>query len=627
MDKKSTFIGILLIGLAVGLMFFNAKNAPQPAPAPVATPATSTAIAPAQPAAVPAKPAPVFSGEKKIFTLENGKIALRLSSFGGAFESVELKDFPQSQEDRNPVVFNDKSSVPALTLAGAPATLGAAPAPWNIVFSVESDVTDDAAKTRTVTLVGADSQKTVRRVYTVSLDDEGRGAADPYLVRHNIKLAPVAGADSVPATDLYLSTGMLPPTNGDTANLFLNASWFNGDSYDKIDTGHFKASGGFLGLGAHPAYASYVAPAEAGEPFQWVATTNQYFANILAFPQADVRPLISELAVFPEKLVPAEDADNKTDLSVVGFARVKLPALRSLNLETLYYVGPKEYTRFADLQSADLIEDADLVVQFTSLFGFISIDWLCKILVAVMNWIHELIPANAWSWGWVIVVMTLIVKGITWPLTMAQQRSAKKMQKFSKPMQDIRERYKDNPQKMQQEMMKLYRDNKINPLAGCFPVLIQIPIFFAMYCTFQTCAELRLQPFLWIPDLSMPDVIPGLEDWRIPFIGAQIHILPILMGATMFLNMKMTPMPNAQPGQKNMFYAMMAIFPIICYTMPSALTLYWTLQNIFTMFQTWLVRRARDDEKGGNAKSGNVEIIPPTKKKGRGKGRVTGINS
>ena len=95
----------------------------------------------------------------------------------------------------------------------------------------------------------------------------------------------------------------------------------------------------------------------------------------------------------------------------------------------------------------------------------------------------------------------------------------------------------------------------------------------------------------------------------------------------MFLNMKMTPMPNAQPGQKNMFYAMMAIFPIICYTMPSALTLYWTLQNIFTMFQTWLVRRARDDEKGGNAKSGNVEIIPPTKKKGRGKGRVTGINS
>ena len=620
MDKKSTFIGILLIGLAVGLMFFNAKNAPQPAPAPAVT-AAPAAVAPV--ATVPVKSVPVFSGEKKIFTLENGKIALRLSSFGGGVEAVELKDFPQSQENDAPVVFNDASTVPALTLAGAPATLGGKPEPWGIVFSVESDVTDEAAKTRTLTLVGSDAQKVVRRVYTISLDDEGRGATDPYFVRHNVKIAPVAGADAVPATDLYLSTGMLPPTNGDTANLFLNASWFNGDEYDKIATGHFVASSGFLGLGAHPAHASFVAPAEKGDPFQWLATTNQYFANILAFPQAEVRPLISELAVFPEKLVPAEDMDNKTDLSVVGFAHLKLPALRSLNLETYYYVGPKEYTRFAEFQSADLIEDADAVVQFTSLFGFISIDWLCKILVAVMNWIHELIPANAWSWGWVIVVMTLIVKGITWPLTMAQQRSAKKMQKFQKPMQDIREKYKDNPQKMQQEMMKLYRDNKINPLAGCFPVLIQIPIFFAMYCTFQTCAELRLQPFLWIPDLSMPDVIPGLEDWRIPLIGAQLHILPILMGATMFLNMKMTPMPNAQPGQKNMFYAMMAIFPIICYTMPSALTLYWTLQNIFTMFQTWLVRRARDDDKRGNASSSGVEIIPPTKKKGRGKGRVS----
>ena len=619
MDKKSTFIGILLIGLAVGLMFFNAKNAPQPAPAPAVT-AAPAAVAPVAPA--PVKSVPVFSGEKKIFTLENGKIALRLSSFGGGVEAVELKDFPQSQENDAPVVFNDASTVPALTLAGVPATLGGKPEPWGIVFSVESDVTDEAAKTRTLTLVGSDAQKVVRRVYTISLDDEGRGATDPYFVRHNVKIAPVAGADAVPATDLYLSTGMLPPTNGDTANLFLNASWFNGDEYDKIATGHFVASSGFWGLGAHPAHASFVAPAEKGDPFQWLATTNQYFANILAFPQAEVRPLISELAVFPEKLVPAEDMDNKTDLSVVGFAHLKLPALRSLNLETYYYVGPKEYTRFAEFQSADLIEDADAVVQFTSLFGFISIDWLCKILVAVMNWIHELIPANAWSWGWVIVVMTLIVKGITWPLTMAQQRSAKKMQKFQKPMQDIREKYKDNPQKMQQEMMKLYRDNKINPLAGCFPVLIQIPIFFAMYCTFQTCAELRLQPFLWIPDLSMPDVIPGLEDWRIPLIGAQLHILPILMGATMFLNMKMTPMPNAQPGQKNMFYAMMAIFPIICYTMPSALTLYWTLQNIFTMFQTWLVRRVRDDEKGGNASSSGVEIIPPTKKKGRGKGRV-----
>lgn len=627
MDKKSTVIGILLIGLAVGLMFFNAKNAPEAVPATASSAAAAQAksadvIVPAQTAPVPATVS-AFSGEKKIWTLENGKIALRLTSFGGGVETAELKDFPQTRDDRAPVVFNAESTVPALTLATAPATLGGKPEAWGIVFEAESDVTDEAAKTRTLTLAGSDAQKTVRRIYTISTDDEGRGEKDPYVVRHRVEIVPANGAAFVPANDLYVSTGMLPPTNGDKANIFLNASWFNGDDYDKVRTDHFRSSSGFLGIGSHSAQPSYLQPAEKGDPFQWVATTNQYFANILAFPQKDVRPLISELAVFPEKFVPAEDAQNPADLSLVAYAHLKLPALRSLNLDAYFYVGPKEYTRLAELKGAGLIDDADEVVQFTKLFGFIGIDWLCKILVAVMNWIHDtLIPSNAWSWGWAIVAMTLIVKGITWPLTMAQQRSAKRMQKFQKPLQEIREKYKDNPQKMQQETMKLYREHKINPLAGCFPVLIQIPIFFAMYCTFQTCAELRLQPFLWIPDLSMPDVIPGLENVRIPLISAQIHILPILMGATMLLNMKMTPMPNAQPGQKNMFYAMMIIFPIICYAMPSALTLYWTLQNICTMIQTWIVRRSRDKEDGGHAGSsaGGVEIIPPVKKKGRGKG-------
>lgn len=634
MDKKNTVIGILLIALAVGLMFFSAKKAPETVPAQRSVPAASGAPASLEsasggvPAAVAADAS--FLGEKTLWTLENGKIALRLSSFGGGAETVELKDFPQTRDDRSPVVFNAESSVPALTLASAPTAIGGKPEPWPIVFSLESETADAAAKTRTLTLVGSDGKKIVRRIYTVSTDDEGRRGADPYFVRHRVEIVPAAGEAAVPACDLYVSTGALPPTSGDKANVFLNASWFNGDDYDKVRTDAFRASGGFLGIGAHAEQPSFSAPADARNPFQWAATTNQYFANILAFPQTDVRPLIREIAVFPEKIVPAEGSSNASDLSVVAYAHLRLPALRSLSLDADFYVGPKEYTRLAELKGAKLIADADDVIQFTKLFGFIGIDWLCKILVAVMNWIHEtLIPSNAWSWGWVIVVMTLIVKGVTWPLTMAQQRSARRMQKFQKPLQAIREKYKDNPQKMQQETMKLYREHKINPLAGCFPVLIQIPIFFAMYCTFQTCAELRLQPFLWIPDLSMPDVIPGLENVRIPLIGAQIHVLPILMCVTMLLNMKMTPMPNAQPSQKNMFYAMMIIFPIICYAMPSALTLYWTLQNLCTMVQTQIARRSRDrEDAGGNASAegsaatGGVEIIPPVKKKGRGKGRV-----
>lgn len=632
MDKKYTTIGILLIALAVGLMFFNAKNTPAPAPSAVRPVAAQQApVAPAlSKSEEPAATAPAaFQGEKKTFTLSNGKLALKISSFGGGVETAELADFPQTRDDRSPVIFNKDSSVPALTLASAPTTLSGKPEPLPVVFSVESDKTDDAAKTRTLTLVGSDATRTIRRIYTISTDGEGEGAADPYFVRHRVEISPANGAKAVPASDLYVSTGMLPPTSGDRANIFLNASWFNGDDYDKIGISHFVSSSGFLGIGAHTAQASFSAPVEVDASFRWLATTNQYFANIVAFPQTDVRPLIGEIAVFPEKIVPADGVENDTALSVVAFAHLKLPALSALKLDADFYIGPKEYTRLAELATvpaasgsgARIFDDADEVVQFTNLFGFISIDWLCKILVAVMNWIHDtLIPTNAWSWGWAIVAMTVLVKAITWPLTMAQQRSARRMQKFQKPLQELREKYKDNPQKMQQETMKLYRDHGINPLAGCFPVLIQIPIFFAMYCTFQTCAELRLQPFLWISDLSMPDVIPGLENVRIPLIDARIHVLPILMGLTMFLNMKMTPMPNAQPSQKNMFYAMMAIFPIICYTMPSALTLYWTLQNIFTMIQTWIVRRSRDKE--DKTTSSGLEVVSTPKKKGHGKGRT-----
>lgn len=331
MDKKSTVIGILLIGIAVALMFFNARNAPeQPASVPAPARQSAPATAPAKP--VPATaPAAVFSGEKKIWTLENEKIALRLSSFGGGIETAELKGFPRTREDRRPVVFNEGASVPALTLASAPRTLGGKPEAWPMVFSLENDATDAAAKTRTVTLVGSDAQKTVRRVYEISLDAEGKGKADPYFVRSRVEISPAPGADFVPADDLFVSTGMLPPTNGDKANVFLNASWFNGDDYEKIGTSHFVSSGGFLGIGAHAAQPSFSAPAEIGEPpFRWLATTNQYFANILAFPQPDVRALIGEIAVFPEKIVPAPDADNRTDLSVVAYARLRLPALRSL---------------------------------------------------------------------------------------------------------------------------------------------------------------------------------------------------------------------------------------------------------------------------------------------------------
>ena len=616
MDKKNTLVGVLLIGAAIALMFWNAQKQPAAQPVPAAPIAAQTANpAPAGvPATLPAPGARVAEPDapEQMFALESDFLKLNISSRDGAVKSVVFKKQPSSLTDSAPVVFNADASVPALSLAGAPAVSGNSPLPLGVNFSVEAETANAAEQTRSLILAGTKNGLKFRRIFTVSTDNEGTGARDPYFIGHKIEIA--AGENATSAFPIFVSTGTLPPTEGDRANIFFNASYFNGDDYEKIGADKFSHSSGFFGLGGHDAAREIPVYASRENPFGWVAVTNQYFAGILTFPPA-ARPSVSQIVAFPEPLKNvAPDAPLKN--GVVAYARLEVPALapgQRFDLEMPYFAGPKEYVRMAALCGD--VPGVDHVVQFTRLFGFIGIDWLCKILVYAMNTIHDILPGSAWSWGWAILVMTLIVKLITWPLTMAQQRSAKKMQQFQEPMKQIREKYKDNPQKQQQEMMKLYREHKINPLAGCFPVLIQIPIFFGMYCAFQTCAELRLQGFLWIPDLSMPDVVPGFETlWGFP-----VHILPILMGATMILNMRLTPMPNSNPGQKQMFYAMMVIFPVICYSMPSALTLYWTMQNIFTMFQTWLVRRSREKGENSAGGSGSVEIIPPQKRKGRGK--------
>jgi YidC/Oxa1 family membrane protein insertase len=172
------------------------------------------------------------------------------------------------------------------------------------------------------------------------------------------------------------------------------------------------------------------------------------------------------------------------------------------------------------------------------------------------------------------------------------------MAKFSKPLQEINEKYKDNPEKKQKELMKLYKDHGINPLAGCLPILIQMPIFFGMYTAFQTTVELRLHSFLWVQDLAAPDTLFVLG-------GLPFNLLPILMGVTMWLSMKMTPSPSADSSQKTIILVMTLMFPLICYTMPAALTLYMTVQNLLTILQAAVTKEEPA-----------VEVIPPKKAKG-----------
>jgi YidC/Oxa1 family membrane protein insertase len=152
------------------------------------------------------------------------------------------------------------------------------------------------------------------------------------------------------------------------------------------------------------------------------------------------------------------------------------------------------------------------------------------------------------------------------------------MAKIQGPMKDIREKFRDNPQKLQMETMKLFKENKINPAAGCLPIFIQIPIFLGLYSMLRTASDLRFAEFLWIKDLSMPDTLYKFKNFP-------LNILPLIMCFTTYLQMKMMPSLSIDNAQKKIFQFMPIIFTFFCYNLPSGLILYWTVQNLFTMLQ------------------------------------------
>ncbi len=233
------------------------------------------------------------------------------------------------------------------------------------------------------------------------------------------------------------------------------------------------------------------------------------------------------------------------------------------------YLGPKEYQRLKATGGQRAF------VMFYGWFTPIS-----KLLTNIMNWFHGL----SGNWGIAIILMTLLIRVVIWPLQAKSQYAMKRMGLLAPKMKEMQEKFKDDPAKQQQEMMKMYRDYGVNPLGGCWPMFLQIPIFFGFFKVLQTAAELRGQQFLWVQDLSMPDTV---THW----LGFPVNPLPVIMGITMFLQMKVTPQPaTVDKMQQRIFMLMPFMFLFFCYSFASALALYWTTQNIFSIFQTWIMK-------------------------------------
>ena len=251
------------------------------------------------------------------------------------------------------------------------------------------------------------------------------------------------------------------------------------------------------------------------------------------------------------------------DVYLMGFTGEKINVASGSYGEYMaqFYVGPKDQAKLEELA-----EYLDLTVDY----GFLWM--LAKPIFAAMKFIHEVVG----NWGWSIILLTIGIKILLYPLSAASLRSMAKMRSLQPKMERLKETYGDDRQKMSQELMGLYKKEKVNPAGGCFPMLLQMPVFLALYWVLLESVEIRHSPWIfWIDDLSAKD----------PYF-----ILPLVMGASMLLMQKLQPMPT-DPTQAMVMKIMPIAFTFFFMIFPSGLVLYWTVNNLLSMFQQWYVNR------------------------------------
>ncbi len=290
----------------------------------------------------------------------------------------------------------------------------------------------------------------------------------------------------------------------------------------------------------------------------WVAMMQHYFVGVWLPPEGEKKFFTNSNL----KANPNYRAGFTSDFLVVEPGQ-------SNSIGTKVYLGSKETARLNRLENEDSIDGVHLTVDY----GFLT--FIADPLFFALSWIHKIVG----NWGWAIIFLTILIKALFYPLSAASYRSMGKMKKLQPRMQTLKERYKDDRQKFQTEMMAMYKKEKVNPAGGCLPILIQIPVFIALYWVLLESVEMRHAPFaLWWQDLSAPD----------PY-----YVLPVLMGLTQFLMMKLNPAPMDDIQKKVMMimpFALMFLFM----TFPQGLVLYWVVNNILTMAQQWFNYRQQE---------------------------------
>ncbi|HXQ81367.1 MAG TPA: membrane protein insertase YidC [Opitutaceae bacterium] len=570
MDKKNTVIGALLFMAAFFVLLYTQKHSQQP-PSPaeirheVSRQVASEATAPAAPAG-PEGPefatAQVDHAGAAVTRLGNSFIEVTFTDFGGAIRGVAFKKYPAAQGRPDPFIFNELHADPMLAFAGFPGLDRATR--YELVSTSDRDVVY-----RTV----LENRIEVTRHYILSPD---KGATtDPYLIRCETTLRNLTEKPTVPMR-VALSIGTAAPSSALDNGLQLTTEYSTGKDQTIVQRSSLEASGGFLGYGARATRAVI----SSSGPIVWATVKNQFFASILT-PDEPADGLDTRRVKLLEAL---PDADRRAYgiTGAVNFQVNALPPRGEAVLGGDLYVGPKEYPR---LSNVDVFKkDQDRMMDF----GNMVFRFCAALLITGMTWIH------GWTanWGIAIILTTLALKFLFLPVTLSQARTARRTQKIAPELKAVREKYKDNPQKQQAATMELYKKHKVNPVAGCIPMLLTIPFFFAFFKMLQSTAELRFAHFLWAHDLSAPDTVLTLAA---PVIGSlNINVLPFVLCAVAFVQMRLTPQPTVDNAQMKIMKFMPIMFLLFYYSWSCALSLYSTVNGLFMIGQQLVINRMKD---------------------------------
>jgi len=509
-----------------------AATATQPA-TPGTAPNTSVPSASAgaaQPGNVPATAAAAAdsSAPSARIVVTTDVLRLTFDTTGAQLVHAEVLKYPT---DGQPTVLFDRS--PASTyvaqtgVVGAPANAPGFPThltPFHLV-STQLDLTGDKLP---ITFEAESGGLKVTKTYTLH-----RGSYD-IDVRNdltNTGAAPLTpslylqlerdGNDPVGATRFYHTfTGM--------------AVYSEQGKFQKIDFSDIEKN-----------KASYIKKADNG----WIGVVQHYFATAWIPPQGQQRT-VDVLQVQPNLYA-------IRTIEPVG----QIAPNSTASVDTHLWVGPQDQKAMAAAAPG-----LDLVVDY----GWVTI--VAKPLFKLMTWLHTLIG----NWGWTIVALTVLIKAVFFPLTAASYKSMARMKAVAPRMQTLKERYGDDRAKLNAAMMEMYRTEKINPLGGCLPMVIQIPVFFALYWVLLSSVEMRGAPWIfWVHDLSVPD---------------PLYILPAVMMGTMFLQLKFNPKPP-DPMQAKVMMFMPLVFGAVMFFAPAGLAIYYCVNNSLSILQQWTITR------------------------------------